>query len=136
MDFSFTASQKYVIDSDFIFGFLNPSDANHQKAQRMFAQFDFNHLGVCCSNLVKEESATLFSKKYGHHSIPGLIDFLNEFNFYFIDEKMTEQVWQTFLSFQKKNISFVDCSNLILADLLKADILSFDRFYGSKLIAE
>lgn len=128
-------SKKYIIDSDFIFGFLNPSDSNHHKARQIFKVIDLDNSQVYCSNLVKEESATLFSKRYGHKTIPGLLEFLSEFSTYFIDEKMTDKTWEKFLSIQKKNISFIDCANLTLAEFLKAEILSFDKFYGDSLVS-
>jgi predicted nucleic acid-binding protein len=66
--------------------------------------------------IVKQEIATLFSRRIDQKTAIHVVDILEEFEIININAEMETQIWTVFKSFKKKNISFIDCCNLYLAD--------------------
>lgn len=126
---------KLVIDSDAIIGNLIPGDSNHEKAHRIFEGINDDVMQIYVTNLVIYEVATVLSRK---HSQNLAVNFLNEvlssnYEIVFVDEHISQKTVSRFKSYSKKNISFVDSANLVVAEELHIPkIFSFDRIYGEK----
>jgi predicted nucleic acid-binding protein len=96
----------------------------------------FGDSHIIVSNLVKQELATVISSRFGSLLAKEILENLTLFDpqEVFFDEIETEKIWKLFWSFQKKRISFVDCSNLLLAQKYNCKIASFDQFYPKEML--
>ena len=129
--------QKVIVDSDILVALYKPDDASHKRSLSMVTRLKNDGAVFCAANLVIYESVTVISNRMGMDDARqfrvGLENFINEVIQF--DEKLEEKTWEIFLSKTKKGTSFVDCANLAVTEKYKLDgILSFDRFYGDKLI--
>jgi predicted nucleic acid-binding protein len=123
-----------LLDSDFIFAIFTKDDANHQKAKDLLEKIESKNLSIALSNLVKQEIATLFSKRCDQNTAVEVVKILENFERIDILSNTEEQIWEIFKSYQKKSISFVDCSNLFLAKKYNCKIASFDNFYHKEVL--
>jgi predicted nucleic acid-binding protein len=124
----------YILDTDFIFAYFDSKQTTHTKAGIIVEKFGDQETII--SNLVKQELATVISYKVGYKEAKEVIENLNLFEptEIFFEPQEIEQIWHIFWSYQKKNISFIDCSNLYLAQKYKCKIASFDSFYSQNLL--
>jgi predicted nucleic acid-binding protein len=123
-----------LLDSDFVFALQVENDSSHEKAlilQELIIEKNYNLFYL---NIVKQEVATLISRRITQTQALTTIDLLSNFNEIFITPEMEGEVWQVFKSFSKKNISFVDCANLYFASKFKFMIASFDTFYPKEFL--
>ncbi len=51
------------------------------------------------------------------------------------DYKWENDIYRLYNSFEKKNISFFDCACLHYAKIVKAKVVSFDKFYPPEILA-
>lgn len=128
---------KLLIDTDCLFAAYVQHDPNHTIAVTLLKEHKQSGDELYITNLVLQEVATVFSHKIGQNES---ITLLNEIALLgltriTVAEDIEESGWKTFRNQTKKGTSFVDCANLAVTEKYKFDgILSFDRFYGEKLI--
>jgi len=129
--------QKVIVDSDILVALFKPDDSSHPRAISLVQKLKDEGRVFSTLNLVVYESVTVVSNRMGMEAAKrfhlGLENFIDEIIQF--DEKLEEKTWEIFLSQTKKDTSFVDCANLAVIEIYKFNgILSFDRFYGDKLI--
>jgi predicted nucleic acid-binding protein len=124
----------YILDTDFIFSYFDRNQSTHQQAGDLAEKFA--EQAVIISNLVRQELATVISCRFGYSLAKEVLENVDLFEpqEIFFDEIETAKIWQIFWSFQKKNISFIDCSNLFLAQNFNCKIASFDKFYPKEIL--
>ena len=121
-----------ICDTDFLISSLIIHETTHHQAVKigsLVANADMLFL-----DLVHFEIATVISRKYGYREARVILSKLEEINLSRISFRDHESaIWDEFRSHSKKNISFVDCANLVVAQKLKAKIASFDTFYPNTI---
>ena len=127
---------KILVDSDFLIANFKSNDSNHKKASKLAKKFHNLGYKYYCSNLVQEESATVISKRIGMAEAKTFYNNLDNFidRFIYFEEKFEKKAWRLFLQQNKKGTSFIDCSNVILAEEYNLKIASFDKFYDKKFM--
>jgi len=125
-----------LLDSDFIFALQVETDANNQKALILQELIIEKGYSVFYTNVVRQEVATLISRRIGQAEALTAVDLLSNFNEIFVTQQTEAEIWQLFKSFSKKNISFVDCANLYFASKFKFKVASFDSFYPKNVLAK
>jgi predicted nucleic acid-binding protein len=123
-------SSIYLLDTDFIIAFSQKDEANYLRANEIYDQVvSLGH--VYASSLVLQELATVLSAKWDHFiaietskQLIQLPEFVLE-----MPPSVFNQTWQLFFQQTKKRTSFVDCSNVVFAQHLGAQVVSFDHFY-------
>lgn len=125
-----------ILDSDFIFGFFNESDANHDKSKKLFELIEGQNLIIL--NITRFEVITLISRRTSQEFAKLVLEELEGFipQIFFVDQKIDSEIWEEFDRHSKKNISLVDCANLVYARKLNAKIASFDTFYPQELLVQ
>lgn len=126
---------KIIIDSDAIIGKMVPTDVHHEKTLPLFQRIDSGEIKAYITNLVIYEVATLFSRRYSQKQAVIFLDtiFSSHFEIIYIDELLSQKTVERFKSYSKKNISFVDCANLVAAEEKGINrIFSFDKVYKEK----
>jgi len=119
-----------LLDSDFIIASRFSLESTHEKAKALAKNY-FTGKNVFYLNLVLYEVAAVLSRKYSQKyaieitkelrkNPECILTLTNE------DERKT---WELFYSQKRKNVSFVDCANAIVAESYGLKILSFDNFY-------
>lgn len=126
---------KILVDADgFIAQFIK-EDANHLKAVQIREAIKLGNFKVYVVNLVIAEVSSLLSRRFSQEKA---VEFLNQveaadMEIIYIDEDLSQKTINFFKTFSKKNISFVDCANLIVAREKGIPfIFSFDKFYGNR----
>ena len=127
---------KILYDTDFLIALFLFDQSTHHRAKKIFQNIQDKE--PCIINLVKHELATVLSRKFSYQTAYNVIQELNSLpiNFINLDAKTEELIWKEFFSHQKKNISFIDCANLVIARKEKILIASFDKFYPKNLLAK
>lgn len=122
-----------LLDTDFLVSTFIDVESTHSSALRLHSQFGKDSLVII--NLVVFELATVLSRKLQHREAVRLINELCNRDIQFLNALDYESdIWDEFRSYSKKNISFVDCANLVVAQKLKAKIASFDTFYPRTIL--
>lgn len=127
--------ESVILDSDFIFGFFSTNDANHAKAIQLYEIIKNSNLIIL--NITRFEIITLVSRRSTQEFAKQVFQELDGFDpqIFFIDQSNDAEIWKEFNKYSKKNISLVDCANLVFARKLNAKIASFDRFYPPEMLA-
>ncbi len=123
---------KVLVDSDALFAIYFARDALHDKASFKLRELVGNKDELVVTNLVLQEIVTIISSRLGQsQALEFLIDTeKTDLRVIFVDEPMTEEIWNLFRRQTKKGTSFVDCANVMVCKSLKLDkIFSFDKFY-------
>lgn len=123
----------FILDTDFLISYFDNNQSTHNKAVKILENFG-RKLAIL-SNLVEQELVTALSYKVNYERAKEVLKNIEYFNLQrvFLDLDQTKQVWNIYWEFKKKNISFVNCSNLFLSKKLTCKITSFDKFYGNNL---
>lgn len=128
---------KLLVDSDCLVGAFRDEDPHHSEALTLLKKYGLKGDTLSVLNLVLQETATVLSHRTGMNAVrlfyekyPAL-----EMGKIDISGELENYSWEVFLKQTKKGTSFVDCANLAANEYYHLDgILSFDRFYSSKLI--
>lgn len=121
-----------VVDTDFLISFFFDHESTHDRAKKVTHIIQDSNIYMI--DLVKFELATVLSRKYGHTHAKRVIQEVPNMDIMIIGYQPHESnIWNEFLRHSKKNISFVDCANVVIARHLKAKIASFDTFYPQDL---
>ena len=131
------ATNKILIDADAFIALVNSDDSNNHAAHAINTHIDTDGYKKYMSNLVIYEIANVLSIRASQKLAVEFLTsiFTSDIEVIYIDETRTYAAIQTFKNYIKKNISFVDCSNLILMEEYRIDkIFSFDKFYKEKLL--
>ena len=108
-------------------------ETTHENAKYLYKKHSYERWHAL--SLVSYEVATVLSRKYGHSMASGVIKALRSLPLLMIShEEFEEDIWSEFLSYEKKNISFVDCANMVIAKRYNLKIASFDRFYPKSVL--
>ncbi len=118
------------IDTSYIIALYNSQDSQHQKALRLKKEIGQN-LKLTISNYIFLETVTILSQQIGKkdaNDIGKLMFSSNKFNFLHISPRIDLKSWHVFQQIKNKNISYVDCSNVILMKEEQIPkIITFDK---------
>ena len=119
-----------LLDSDFIIAVTFPKESTYQKAQALARQY-FVKENAFYLDLVMYEVATVVSRKYSHQEAIKVAAILraSKESILTLSPEDERKAWELFYSHKKKNVSFVDCANAVIADSFGLKIMSFDEFY-------
>jgi len=122
-------TNKVILDSDFLYGLFVEDDVHHKICVQALPKIENSQILI--SNLVIYEMLTLLSRRVSQAAAQSFLEDIEMLGVQkiFIDQQVEAEILKQFLSYSKKNISFVDCSNLVLAKKYNTKIASFDRFY-------
>lgn len=125
---------KVLLDTDFLINLFVPNEPNNGKAHAIMK--DISECERFALNLVSYEIATVLSRKYAHSFALKILDDLKKTELHIMrfSEEDEKETWKQFFSYTKKNISFVDCANLVVAKKHNFKIASFDAFYPKERI--
>ena len=119
----------YILDSDFICSYFLTDQSTHQKAIGIMDKMKAQNIFVL--NITLQEVATMASRKMSQQIAISLYE--NTLNLQPIMIRLTiedeDNIWKLFKSYDKKNISFIDCANLYYAQKEIYKIATFDTFY-------
>ncbi len=126
---------KLLYDTDFILNLLIKGESNHERAVSIIEQITPTQEWYL--KLVHFELATVLSRKFDHDFALRVLDGFSQTTLNPLDlsEKDEKETWDLFKSFKRKNISYVDCANIVVAKKNGFKILSFDKFYPKELLA-
>ncbi len=129
--------ENIILDSDFIYGYFITEDANHNKSRNIILKYE-NKANFVILNITRLEIITLISRRLNQQLAKDIFEEIKIFDaqIIYVDEKMEHEIWEEFHKYDKKNISLVDCSNLVYARRLKASIASFDKFYPEEFLVK
>lgn len=123
-----------LVDSDAFVALAKKDDTNHKKAQRILKKLTKQAVAFTTSNYVFAETVTVISQRVSHQAALSFIKALRSPHSLFVTRWITDQIEELAIEIFKnqtsKNVSFVDCTNIVLAkryDL--AAIFSFDSIY-------
>jgi len=121
----------YFFDSDFLYAKNIEEDYNNIKVLEFYSSKQFKEDSkLYLSNFVLTELITVLSKKENQKvALQVLSKFKNWHRLIDLSKNQYEDTLNLFELQKNKNISFVDCSNVILAREYGAKVLSFDKFY-------
>lgn len=106
---------KVFVDTSAFVSLHDGNDPNHKKAFDLALRLDKKSAELFTSSDVVGESLTVISRKMGKVKAA---EFINNFKTngvreIFIDEELHEKTKKLFLTVKSKNISFIDCSNIV-----------------------
>ena len=122
------------VDADAFVALARADDANHEHALFVLRQLSQQPVKLFTSNYVFAESVTVISQRVSHDAA---LSYINEIKspqssvtVHWITEALEEQALRIFAEQTSKNVSLVDCTNMVLVAHYKIDyIFSFDSVY-------
>jgi predicted nucleic acid-binding protein len=125
-----------ILDTDFLYGLFVEIDPHHKNCLKIAEAISQYNLFI--SNLVVYELITLLSRRIGQKESLDVLSQIQTqgFNLLVVKDDTHTEVLNTFKKFNNKNISAVDCANLVLAKKYSFKILSFDKFYPAELLLQ
>lgn len=131
-------ANKIFLDSNFFIALFNPTDTLYQKALKVSQKIKKETPQLYISNFIFLEVVTVLAQRVSRKAAILLGDHLlkdKQVEIIHVDQNLNETTWELFKKIRRKNISFVDCSILMI---MKAEgiekLLTFDRedFAGLK----
>lgn len=126
-------NKKVFVDSDAFIALLYEPDLLHQDAVRIFKNINAQSLMLCTSNTVIAETATVLSNRVGQSVSRAFLNLVQKYSVLFVGEDTHKETLELFSSLEKKGMSYVDCSNVVVMRENDISIIfSFDGFYKSQ----
>jgi predicted nucleic acid-binding protein len=131
-----------LLDTSFIFSFLNNSDYNHKKALEIMRKIDDGEYGKpLITDYIFDELVTLVLIRGGPDYAVNVGNTLLEevhkgsINMHYVTSKDFERAWGYFQLLHSRRLSFTDCVSLAVLEELRIDyIASFDRGFDGVVI--
>ncbi len=119
-----------LLDTDFIISMSFPEESTRKQA-KILADKYLSTNNVYYLDLVLYEVATVISRKYSQNKAIEVCSVMRKNTSSILKLSPEDEIktWDFFNSQKNKNISFVDCANVVIAKKLGLKILSFDKFY-------
>ena len=132
---------KVFVDTNVFLAIRNENDPTHKKAVELLKFIKDHKVKIYTSSDIIAESLTVISMKLGKKIA---LEFLDEVGDnakeIFVDESIHKQTRLYFKKVKSKNISFIDCSSVIVMKRNKIDVIfSFDEDFkkmGIKLLGD
>jgi predicted nucleic acid-binding protein len=123
-----------LIDSDAFVGWVFPDDVHHKRASAFFRRIMKQRYRPVTTNWVIQETATVLSRRSGQELAKKFLDKMtSDFPVIHITEQLEQDTIGYFCAQEGRNISMVDCSNVVvMKELGITHIASFDKFYFQK----
>ena len=127
--------KKIICDTDFLISLFVKNESTSLSARELYQEI--KEYELYSLELVHFELATVLSRKFKHSDALEILQLFSEIPIQkiILTEEEKSLVWEDFFSYSKKNISFIDCANLVMAKKIQAKIASFDKFYPKKYLA-
>jgi len=122
-----------LIDSNVFVGLFLPDDAHFQRVTELFNQFERQKTKLSVTNWVVAETATVLSWKDTQETAKKFLHMIETSNIpvLTVTKNIEKEAWQIFKDQSTKKTSFVDCSNIAVANHFHIpQICAFDKFYG------
>lgn len=120
-----------MVDSNYLVALFNPADSLHLSARQIASALNQKTNILVISDLIFLEVVTVLSLRRGRTVAVAVGDYLrhqSNIEIVHIDESGHERAWSVFQTIQRKNVSFVDCSTVvILRDEKIRTLLTFDQ---------
>lgn len=129
--------ESVLVDANVLVAAYRLDDGLHKRAVAAITKAKGKGIGLCVTNLVLEETATVLSMRVGMSLAR---KFLDDYKMIvdqeiFVDEALERLVWEVFRNQRRKGTSFVDCANLVTVGRFKLKgLMSFDKFYPKELL--
>lgn len=131
-----------LLDTSFIFSFLNSSDCNHRKALEIMRKIDGGEYGKpLITDYIFDELVTLVLIRSGpKYAVDVGSTLLKEVhkgsvNMHHVTSKVFERAWSYFQLFHSRKLSFTDCVSLAVLKELGTDVIaSFDGGFDGVVI--
>lgn len=124
-----TTKNRVFIDTNVFVALRDKSDSTHDRAKLVLDRLTKSGTTFFTSSEVIGETLTVISRKLGKkHAVEFLLEVGDMVKEIFVDENLHKISRSFFNEVKSKNVSFVDCSNVIVMknNRIKA-ILSFDE---------
>jgi len=120
----------YLLDTDFIIASRFPQESTHSRAVPL-AKKVFSSSNYVITELVLMEVATVISHKYSQSQAVQAVQTLHKTgqSSLHLDTDDWQKTWSLFLQQKNRGTSVVDCSNVVIAQKLQCQVVSFDNFY-------
>jgi len=124
-------SDKILVDSDAFVGWIVATDAHHQRVTTAFEGIKKAHVQLVTTNLVIAETASLLSRRNSQPQAKAFLQFSQHLDTIYITKHLHQLTINLFLEQKRKNISFVDLANVVVAQEHGiSEVLSFDKVYS------
>jgi predicted nucleic acid-binding protein len=124
-----------LIDSDAFVGRINPDDAHHERANRIFQVLAEKKVRLVTTSFVVAETATVLSHRVGQSLAQAFLEVIQRGNIpvIHIDEALQAAALDLFSEQTKKGTSVTDCANVAVVRRLGiTEIFSFDQGYPKR----
>lgn len=120
---------KIVIDSNYYIGLTYKDDPLHNKILNLTAFLNTTSYIPVISNLIFLEIVTVISQRLTRADAIILGNLLKrKVEIIRIDEELEDKTWELFKTIQQKDISYVDCSTLVVLQEKKIKkLVTFDK---------
>lgn len=123
-------SDKILVDSDAFVGWMVATDAHHQRVIEAFERLKNARVQMVTTNLVISETASLLSRRNSQAQAKAFLQFSQHIETVYITKRLHQLTVNLFWEQERKNISFVDLANVVVAQEHGiGQILSFDKVY-------
>jgi predicted nucleic acid-binding protein len=125
-----------LVDSDAFVGWIMPDDAHHHRVSERFERIFVRRRRLVTTSWVIAETATVLSRKAGQEVARLFLERVELLGFPVIhmSEKLQAATVELFKAQLGRNVSMVDCSNVVVMETFEIRaILSFDEFYFKRM---
>jgi predicted nucleic acid-binding protein len=113
-----------ILDSNIWIARFDADDQTHEKAEKIFAEFDLRDIVV--TEYIVLEVTTILKQKKEHVLAERFLDFLEDFDMVVLEsEEFYTKTKRKFRMLQKNHLSFVDVSLLALSE--EYEVVTLDK---------
>jgi len=121
-------SDKIIIDTSAFYALASASDEFHPKAKTIYERLVDQKIELYTSSYIFVESAALIQHRLGFPALETFVESVKEsLHFLWINRRTHWQAWEILKETSGRELSFVDCTTVVLAKALGASVFAFDE---------
>lgn len=128
-------NDKIIVDTSAFYALVSISDEFHSKAKAIYERLVDQKVELYTSSYIFVESAALIHHRLGFPALKTFVNSVKEsFRFLWIDRRTHWQAWEILKETSGRQLSFVDCTTVVLAKALSATVFAFDEDFRQQNI--
>lgn len=119
---------KVIIDTSAFYALASGSDIFHPKAKIIYERLIDQEPELYTSSYIFVEAIALIQHRLGIKASELFVDSIREsLHFLWVDRQIHWQAWEMLKATGSRDLSFVDCTTILLARNLNANVFAFDE---------
>lgn len=129
-------SDPILIDTSAFYALISATDPMHPRAQQQYQDLIDHDVDLFTTSYVLLETIALTHRRLGLTKLEALVESIRSVvRTYWVTQSVHDEAWNMLRVRGGRQLSFVDCSTIVVAHRLKAAVFAFDEDFSREGLA-